>query len=290
MLGFTASAGSVSLRIRSDSISPTAHLTGYVWHRQGWSHPALVTPTGRLMYLGLRPAMLTSSALGGPALEDLLVARHRAIDQRLAEAIEAGTIGQVIEVAAGLSPRGWDFSRRYGPRLRYIEADLPSMAEIKRRRLLHAHALAPGHEIVGLDALAEQGPQSLAALAARLDPGVGTAIVTEGLLNYFDEAAVRGMWRRFAAALGGFRAGLYLSDLHLEQENRGVLARRFVGLLSAFVRGRVHLHFDTVERGAQALRSSGFRKAVLHRPEALVALGRPGSGGGAGVRIIEAWR
>ena len=44
------------------------------------------------------------------------------------------------------------------------------------------------------------------------------------------------------------------------------------------------------ERGAQALRSSGFRKAVLHRPEALVALGRPGSGGGAGVRIIEAWR
>ena len=290
MLGFTASAGSVSLRIRSDSISPTAHLTGYVWHRQGWSHPALVTPTGRLMYLGLRPAMLTSSALGGPALEDLLVARHRAIDQRLAEAIEAGTIGQVIEVAAGLSPRGWDFSRRYGPRLRYIEADLPSMAAIKQRRLAGARALAPGHEIVGLDALAERGPQSLSALAGRLDPGVGTAIVTEGLLNYFDEAAVRGIWRRFADALGGFRAGLYLSDLHLQHENQGVLARRFVTLLSAFVRGRVHLHFDSVDACTQSLRSSGFRKAVLHRPEALVPLRRPGNGGGAGVRIIEAWR
>lgn len=290
MLAFTAFAGSVSLRIRSDSISPTAHLTGYVWHRQGWSHPALTTATGRLLYHGIRPAMFASVALGGPSLEDLLVARHRAIDQRLAEAIEAGAIGQVIEVAAGLSPRGWDFSRRYGPRLRYVEADLPSMAAIKRRRLVDAGALSAGHEIADLDALAERGPLSLATLAARLDPGVGTAIITEGLLNYFDEAAVRGIWRRFAAALDNFRAGLYLSDLHLRDENQGTATRRFVSLLSLFVRGRVHLHFDSAAQGVDALRDSGFRKAVLHRPEALVPLRRPGSGGGAGVRIIEAWR
>ena len=31
-----------------------------------------------------------------------------------------------------------------------------------------------------------------------LDPARGLAIVSEGLLTYFDEASVLGMWRRFA--------------------------------------------------------------------------------------------
>ncbi len=77
--------------------------------------------------------MTVNAILGRGTLESYLLARHRAIDSLLTTAIEEHGIRQVIEVAAGLSPRGWRFAQRYGDRLTYIEADLPGMAERKRR-------------------------------------------------------------------------------------------------------------------------------------------------------------
>jgi O-methyltransferase involved in polyketide biosynthesis len=117
------------------AISPTAHYTGYVWARNGLSHPELASTEGRLLYESLRAPMIASRLLGGPTLEDYLLARHGAIDALLEVAIEEGGVTQVIELAAGLSPRGWRFSRRYGASLTYIEADLPAMAERKRAAL-----------------------------------------------------------------------------------------------------------------------------------------------------------
>ena len=87
------------------------------------------------MFESLRVPMTVSRLLGGPTLESYLLARHRAIDCLLEQAIERHGVTQVIEVAAGLSPRGWRFSRRYGSGLTYVEADLPDMAERKRRAL-----------------------------------------------------------------------------------------------------------------------------------------------------------
>lgn len=271
----------------SAAISPTAHYTGYTWFHHGLSHEAFATPQGRLLFNGLRPLSLLAQAAGRPTLEGFLLARHRAIDGLLEQAIAEGRVTQVIEVAAGLSPRGWDFKRRHGNRLRYIEADLPDMAERKLQRLEHAGLLSPGHRVVALDALADSGPQSLAALAGRLDPAQGVAIVTEGLLNYFDRESVLGMWRRFAAVLSRFPQGLYLSDLHLASENRGASQRVFGRMLSAFVRGRVHLHFrDVAEAGAE-LRAAGFAEARLHEPRQLLPAGatRPGA---ELVRVVEA--
>ena len=102
--------------LHSDSISPTAHYTGYVWARNGLSHPELTTTEGRLLFESLHPLMRVSGALGGPSLEAYLLARHRAIDALLERAIEEHGITQVVEVAAGLSPRGWRFAERYGER------------------------------------------------------------------------------------------------------------------------------------------------------------------------------
>src|ERR1700724_3820868 len=105
----------------SEAISPTAHYTGYVWARNGLSHPALETLEGRLLYQSLRPAIIVTELLGRATLEGYLLARHRAIDAVLTRAIEEHGISQVIEVAAGLSPRGWRFTQRYGERPAYIE-------------------------------------------------------------------------------------------------------------------------------------------------------------------------
>lgn len=273
----------------SDAISPTAHYTGYVWYRHGLSHPGLVTPEGRALYHAMRPLNFGSRRLGGPTLEGFLLARHRAIDALLDQAIESGAVSQVIEVAAGLSPRGWDFARRYGKRIHYIEADLPHMAQRKRQRLAAAGLETPQHRVVALDALADDGELSLAALAQSLDPEQGLAIITEGLLNYFDTAAVRGMWRRFATVLKSFKKGVYFSDLHLASDNHSAQTRAFGRLLGGFVRGRVHLHFGSVAEAETALRRRGFGTARLMAPEPqAMARGVIDRKGASLVKVIKA--
>ena len=277
------------LRRGSDAISPTAHYTGHVWGRRHLSHPELATAEGRLLYGVLAPAMTASRALGGPTIEGLLLARHRIIDALLADAIESGRVAQVIEIACGMSPRGWRFSERYGGRLTYLEADLPEMAERKRRALERMGADGGRHRVVAVDALRDDGPQSLAEAAAELDPERGLAIVTEGLLTYFPEGQVVGMWRRFAEVLAGFSAGLYLADIHLGEDGPAVTDRAFRAVLSMFVRGPVSAHFEGEAAAGKALREAGFASAELHRadrhPEAGDARRDPGAGR---IHIIEA--
>lgn len=272
----------------SDRISPTAHYTGHTWLHHGLSHPALATREGRLLHAALQPLAAVSRRVGLPTLEGLLLARHQAIDTQLGAAIDSGDVTQVIEIAAGLSPRGWAFARRYGERITYIEADLPAMAQRKRRLLAGAGLETPGHRVVDLDALADDGAQSLARLADSLAPDQGLAIITEGLLNYFPTTAVCDMWARFAATLARFPRGLYLSDLHLASDNRGILVDLGLRLLSAFVRGRVHLHFDSPAAALAALREAGFAQAELIRPAP-----QPGVGGAldpAGARMVRVLR
>lgn len=245
-------------------ISPTAHYTGAVWSRNGLSHPALATTTGRLMFESLRLPMTASKLLGGTRLEDFLLARHLLIDELLEAAIANGEISQVIEIASGLSPRGWRFTQRHGDRVTYIETDLPEMAERKRSALRGTGSLGPEHRIEVLDALAEGGESSLGAIAAKLDPTRGVAILTEGLLTYLDRDSVLGLWRRAAQTLSTFPHGLMLSDLHLAGDNDTAITRLGVRLLSMFVRGSVEMHFDDAAQALGALRSAGFAEASLH--------------------------
>ena len=251
----------------SDSarISPTAHYTGYTWLAHGLSHPAFATPTGQFLYRALAPANRLLGAAGQPTLDGLLLARHRQIDTLLHAAIERGEVGQVIEVACGLSPRGWRFAQAHGDRVDYVEADLPGMASRKRAILQKAGAGGPRHRVVDIDATADSGPGSIAHLAATLDPTRGTAIVTEGLLNYFDRGAVTRMWQRFARALAAFPHGHYLSDLHLG-ESAGPIERLFAGVLGVFVRGRIHFHYDDARAAEDALVGAGFTAATLIDP------------------------
>jgi O-methyltransferase involved in polyketide biosynthesis len=144
---------------RSETISPTAHYTGYVWARNGLSDPELSTLEGRVLFESLRPAITVSRALGGASLEAYLLTRHRSIDVLLERAIEDGALTQVIEVACGLSPRGWRFTERYGG-LAYVEADLPEMAARKREALERMGSLSERHRVRVLDALSEEGPSS----------------------------------------------------------------------------------------------------------------------------------
>ncbi|MGZ4246539.1 MAG: class I SAM-dependent methyltransferase, partial [Solirubrobacteraceae bacterium] len=254
-----------------ENISPTAHYTGEVWRRAGLSHPWLGTREGRVMVDALHPLMVVSGALGGPSLESYLLARHRAIDALLTEAIERHGVSQVIEIAAGMSARGWRFANRYGEALTYLEADLPAMAQRKRRALARIGSLSDAHRVAEIDARRDSGPGSLAELGSQLEPDHGLAIVTEGLLGYLPIDAVLALWRRIAQTLSAFPAGRYLSDLHLGNVQTPAV-RLFRRLLAEFVHGQVYLHFDGAEEAESALRNVGFATAAVRRAGSIIEL------------------
>jgi O-methyltransferase involved in polyketide biosynthesis len=273
----------------STRISPTAHYTSDVWVRSGLSDPALSTRLGALFHAALTPLNATYGLLSGrPTLDAMLVARHRALDVLLEREITAGRVGQVLEIAAGLSGRGHRFARRF-PDLRYVETDLPPMASHKRRVLDDAGLRGPNHDVRPLDALASDGPTSLASVAADLDPSRGLAIVTEGLLSYLARDNVLALWRRIATTLGSFPHGLYLSDLHLADDVDGMwIPELFRVGLELFARGPVRYHFASAYETVAALRGSGFREAHVHRPGDVAASGRPHGTPALFIRVIAA--
>jgi O-methyltransferase involved in polyketide biosynthesis len=252
-------------RRTSAAISPTALYTGTVWLRHGLSHPAFATLSGQALWAGLLAPRLTAELLGGPHLDALLLARHHAIDTLLEAAIERGEISQVVELGAGLSPRGWRFASRHGDALTYVETDLPAMARRKRTLLERADLMTAGHRVRALDAFAADGPDSLATLADELDPEQGTAVITEGLINYFPTDGVLTLWHTIAQTLQRFPHGLYVSDIHLDRP-LDTLTRTGRAAISAFVRGDVYLHFADEDATVAALHDAGFEAAELLLP------------------------
>src|SRR4051794_3929328 len=266
------------------SIGPTAFYTGEVWARHGMSHPELSRVEGRVMHAFTAPTFMVSKLLGGPTLDGMLLGRHRVIDAMLEQAIADGRVGQVLEVAAGMSPRGWRFTESH-PELPYVEADLPDMAARKREALARIGRPAT-HRVVELDALAKSGPRSMSAIADSLDPEQGLAIVTEGLLSYLPRDAVLRLWSSFAQTMKRFGQGVYLADLHVDADAPKLVARAFAGAVSAFVRGPVKVHFTSEGEARDALRSAGFQSVSV----GLASEHAEGAGlqGAERVRIVRA--
>ena len=67
----------------SARISPTAHYTGFVWYRNGLSHPAFMTREGWLLHNLLRPMNVGYRLQGRADLDTMLLARHRAYRERV---------------------------------------------------------------------------------------------------------------------------------------------------------------------------------------------------------------
>ena len=272
------------LRGGSHSISPTAHYTGQVWARHGLGEPALSTTTGRVLHAALRPAIGASRLVGGPTLEAFLLARHRIIDHLLEQAVVSGEVGQVVELACGMSPRGLSFVERH-PDLTYVEVDLPDMAAHKQRVLDSVRPATPRHRVEPADVM--KGVQ-LSRVFSGLRRDQGVAVITEGLLNYFPQHDVVELWRRLAHELHRFPRGRYLSDLHVTSE-AGRVDRPFVAALGAVVRGRVHLHFSDVPEAHRTLLDADFDRARLLAPAdfdgQLPDMLAPGA---ARVRVVDA--
>jgi O-methyltransferase involved in polyketide biosynthesis len=215
-----------------------------------------------------------------------LMARHQTLDHLLSRAIEDGEVQTVVEVAAGLSPRGWAFTQRFGKQLRYIEVDLPAMAE-KKRGILDKLADGDSVEIVSFDVFQ---PGSLELLFSSFDQSQGVAVITEGMVNYYPKEKVEAFWRSVASVLSKFKHGLYLSDLKLRSSNETPHARGVMAVISALVRGRVHTHFGSIKEARSSLLAAGFgaNSDVLDPRVVLPSIGAPVRPGAEMVNIVAA--
>jgi len=269
-------------------ISPTAFFTGHTWVRNGLGDPALVHRRAAVMHAATRAAMNPiARCMGVPTLEDMLVARHRGIDARLDAAIRQHGVRQVVELASGLSARGLRMTRQYEG-LRWIDADLPGMARRKRERIAQVHGVIDDYEVAEVNVLHTEGAHSIERLAERLEPGVATAVITEGLTMYFPLHDTQGIWRRIRGLFGAVGGpGVYLSDLHLHADLDGFRpAQWFVDAVERVARGGVHIHFDTVDEVTAALLAAGFDDVFAHVPRGPIALDDAGER--PLVRVLEA--
>ena len=205
----------------SDTISPTAHYTGYVWARNGLSHPALVTAEGRRLYSALAPLMRTSRALSGACPGAVSVRAPSGDRRRAADG----------DHRARDHPGDRDRGRALAPRLALCPA-LRRRDHLHRGRSAgHGGPQAPGAGAHRLASAAPPGPRPRRPARRRgaaawlssppnCDPDSGLVVITEGLTGYLSPGPC---WAGYGSGRGGrerLPAGRYVSDLHLGGRRR----------------------------------------------------------------------
>ncbi len=266
----------LSTRAASDKdtsrISITAHHTAYTWYANHLSHPTFATPMGKFLYLSCKPWMfLGRTVLGVSDLESALLQRHLILDYLLEDAIKNSGVGQVVELACGLSPRGFRFANNPAYKdLLYVEADLPDMALRKNNLLKKGGLVGKNHKVVPCNILTETGDQSLEEIVGKhLDPSKPTAIITEGLINYFDRETMENLWRRMASLLASGAGGVYLSDNmpHPTGHPYGFVVKSWNQIVRTIARGGFYMHFTSDQDAEERFRSLGFSQAKSMTPE-----------------------
>lgn len=274
----------------TSSISFTAHYTGYVWYRNGLSAEPFRTSQGALYYTALSPLEFVGRRLIGGNIRDFLLQRHFLIDRRIEQAIANDGVTQILEIACGLSPRGWRFCEKY-PQLKYVEADLPDMAQRKKALLQEAGALSGRHKVVTCNILVD-GPDSLENVVAReFDTSKPLLVITEGLVVYFDLETVTGFWQRLATVLRKFPVGIYLTDNYPLLDNHPFrrLMKTMGGMLGAASRSNVSFHFGSDAEMEAHFRNNGFPEATVYNPrDHYDELAIPRTRGDSFVRVLEA--
>lgn len=242
-------------------ISFTAHYTGYIWYQMGMSHPALATSKGKMLAKLVNPFESWAEKVVGGSMRTTLKQRHKMIDDALIQLIQQYPNIQVIEIAAGLSPRGWGFRNQY-PDLRYIEVDLPDMAKAKKQAL--AEAQQPEAEVLAIDLFTPE----LKQLFDILDPTQPVVIISEGLINYFPKESLQQLWQSFAEYGKAFKAFHYLTDIYPEptQHKLAKLIWNSSKLLKVMSRSAFSFHFITPLEIKDFLTACGFQHVHVQQP------------------------
>jgi len=270
-------------------ISISAHYTGYVWYKNGLSDPRYVTPLGRLSNVLFSPVNGLLKVMAGAHIDTFLLQRHLMLDHLLCQLIENEGVEQVVELASGLSPRGFRLTEKY-PQISYLETDLPDMAAHKAQ-LLNKLNRPTRHGVRSCNILEADGPDSIASVLNELDPTKKVIVITEGLVNYFPLPVIREVWSRLAKNLKRFPDAYYLTDLYPNLTEHPSyryvkMAQKMVGVLT---RGEWPLHYNNDQEIKDGFIEDDFYIAEVYNPsQFLDDLKLPPSKKESLVRIVKA--
>ncbi|MCP4603422.1 MAG: hypothetical protein GY847_23375 [Proteobacteria bacterium] len=282
-------------KIDTSRISITAYHTGYTWYINNLSDEIFATFRGKLLYNSLIPfGWIKRNILGQTDVSQRLLQRHLIIDHLLEQGIEEAGIEQVLEIGAGFTPRGFRFKKHKGYKnLRYVEADLPDMIHRKTIMLKKANLLGKDHSIVACSVLADEGDLSLTnIMQEHLDPNLPTAVITEGLIGYFDLAPMEKMWKRIANQLKVGSGGFYLCNSRvINTKRRFQFLESYSNLATRILsRGKLHTHWGSEDLATSSLKNMGYDKVEIYSPESLCNIVPiPRSREPEPLRIIRAW-
>jgi O-methyltransferase involved in polyketide biosynthesis len=203
-----------------DQVSPTAKVVAYL---RGLDQSLQFDGDESLRHEGaaiLEQIGITDTATHA-AMSTLFQSRYHAMNAAIGMA--SGPASQIIEFAAGVSPRGYQWSQM-SPGTIYVESDLPNLmirkAKMVRNSLMRTASPHRGvlyycaTDVLNLDNMLE-------ALNS-IDTFMPFTIVTEGLLLYFTKDELKQFLENVAALLSlGYNA-TWITDI-VTQENLGEL-------------------------------------------------------------------
>lgn len=239
-------------------ISMTARYTAAVWDRIGLPYASRFADLrGKAMVeASLAVGRVLPRNIGAFLIDGALVPRHLFMD----EFVKQGGYRQVVEVAAGYSPRGMLFSNLG---LRYVEVDRPNVMREKERLCSGGDAKRP--VFLGLDATA---PDFVDRVVAACDPGLKTVLITEGLSPYFkreDYVAVLKNLHALAARLNA----VFLADFYRSVRSpvlRGWM--EFGSLAIKLIADSTHIYAKNEDEIRAVFEAAGFRVRAIHKPAA----------------------
>lgn len=242
-------------------ISFTAHYTGYIWYQMGISHPLLATSKGKTLAMIAHPIESWGEKYVGGSMRTTLKERHTMLDDRLRQLIEQSPDLQVLEIAAGLSPRGWWFRQHY-PLVDYRELDLPDMAQTKQNALKQMDEKSP--DVLSVDLFTEDFQKAFDIF----DRNRPLVVISEGLINYFTKELLQQLIQSIVDYGKDFKTLHYLTDLYPEPV-KNKLAKVIWNsskLLKIMSRSAFSFHFVSPEEVRNFMQHAGFRQVQVIQP------------------------
>ena len=242
-------------------ISFTAHYTGYIWYLLGISHPDLASSKGKRLATLLHPFESLAERFVGGSMRSTLKQRHQLINKQLDELIEQYPNLQIVEIAAGLSPRGWRYRQIYKD-ISYIEMDLPDMAAAKRLAL---KKIDPEATVIGVDLF----DQAFAEHILALDHSKPLVIISEGLVNYFTKDMLQQLWQSFNQVLRPFTQGFYITDIYPEpvKHKLAKIIWQSSKLLKVLSKSAFSFHFTSPKEVSSFFDQAGFNSIDVYQPK-----------------------
>lgn len=243
-------------------ISFTAHYTGYIWYQMRISNPIFATAKGKFLARLAHPLESWAERYVGGSMRSTLKQRHCMIDEHLYQLLAQYPKLQVLEIACGLSPRGWHFRQKF-PDLVYRELDLPDMAQLKTQALQQLDPNSP--QVLSADIFSHE----FAQIFQQFDAQYPLLVISEGLINYFDKALLTQLFQAISHHGQRFPEIHYLSDLYPEPVKNKLahIIWSSSKLLKFMSRSAFSFHFTHPQEVRQFLTDAGFQTSHIVQPK-----------------------